>query len=196
MIVTIAISLLVALYAAILVAMVTFLYLWRHYHIFVVERGRRSGDDVPKLRVVRVDPSAVLPRRATAGAAGYDLHVVEGVELAPGRNATLSTGLKIAVPPGHYGRIAIRSGFAKESGAMLNAGVLDEDYRGVVHVMVQNGMTRYLTIKAGDRIAQLIIEGNSTPEVEEVKELDETARGSGGFGSTDGQKSDALRKRR
>lgn len=139
---------------------------------------------VPRLRVKRVVPSAVLPIRATEGAAAYDLCVVEAAILSAGETKALSTGLSIAIAPGFYGRLVIRSGFANRLNILLNAGTLDSDYRGVVHLVVSNIGTKLCIIHAGDRIGQMIIERCYTPVVEEVASLEDTARGSGGFGST------------
>ncbi|XP_046689241.1 deoxyuridine 5'-triphosphate nucleotidohydrolase, mitochondrial-like [Homalodisca vitripennis] len=96
----------------------------------------------------------------------------------------VKTDLKIMLPEGCYGRIAPRSGLTWKNGIDVGAGVIDEDYRGDVRVILFNHSDEPFTIEAGDRIAQLICEKIYYPELEEVQELDETNRGSGGFGST------------
>uniref|UniRef100_A0A061S310 Deoxyuridine 5'-triphosphate nucleotidohydrolase n=1 Tax=Tetraselmis sp. GSL018 TaxID=582737 RepID=A0A061S310_9CHLO len=136
------------------------------------------------LRVKRIHENAVLPKRGSAGAAGYDLvSVADEVVPARGR-AKISTGLSIAIPSGTYARIAPRSGLAWKHGIDTGAGVVDEDYRGEIQVILFNLSDTDFQVKAGDRIAQLILERICTPVVEDTDDLDETARGSGGFGST------------
>ena len=90
----------------------------------------------------------------------------------------------MAIPEGHYGRVAPRSGLAVKNFIDVGAGVIDCDYRGALGVVLFNHSADDFHIKPGDRIAQLIIEKISTPDVVEVDDLDETARGAGGFGST------------
>jgi len=136
------------------------------------------------LRVKRLVPEARLPERATDGAAGYDLFALEDTTIL-GR-AVVRTGIAVVIPAGYYGRVAPRSGLAVKHRIDVCAGVIDSDYRGEIGVVLSqgNGWTPSYTVKAGDRIAQLILEKIATPPVEEVGDLDETARGSGGFGST------------
>ncbi len=96
------------------------------------------------------------------------------------------TGLSMAIPIGNYGRIAPRSGLAAKNFIDVGAGVIDADYRGEVKVLLFNFSEQEFQIKAGDRVAQLIIEKYTRTEIEEVTEgdLDSTERGEGGFGST------------
>lgn len=99
----------------------------------------------------------------------------------------IETGLVIQVPEGTYGRIAPRSGIALKHGIAVGGGVIDRDYRGTVNVLLFNHGTTAFQVKAGDRIAQLIIECIVTPEVAEIsniKDLGDSVRGSAGFGST------------
>ena len=95
----------------------------------------------------------------------------------------IDTGISIKVPEGTYGRIAPRSSVSKR-GILINAGVIDRDYRGPVKIMIHNLSNNVYVINKNDRIAQLILEQIKTPEVELVENLDETIRGEGGFGST------------
>lgn len=136
------------------------------------------------LRVKVVSPGATLPKRQTAGSAGYDLATNETFELAPGERRVVKTGLSIAVPDGTYGRIAPRSGLAARYGIQTLAGVVDADYRGELGVVLINHGTEPFHATKGDRIAQLVIERISTPFVTLVEDLDDTRRGAGGFGST------------
>lgn len=125
------------------------------------------------------------PTRGSEHAAGYDLFADENFVLGCRNRACISTGISIAVPAGHYGRIAPRSGLAVKKCVDVCAGVVDADYRGEVKVVLHNNHpSDPLTIGKGDRIAQLVLERISTPEVEVVDELPETVRGDGGFGST------------
>lgn len=92
--------------------------------------------------------------------------------------------MQIAVPDGTYGRVAPRSGLASKFMIDVGAGVIDADYRGNVGVLLFNFGSEEYKIRAGDRIAQLILECIKTPEVQELPNLDDTDRGDGGFGST------------
>lgn len=131
-----------------------------------------------------------LPTYATEGAAGMDLCAAlpaeEPVTLSPGERALISTGLRIAIPPGYEGQIRPRSGLAAKYGiGLVNApGTLDADYRGVVHVIMINWSNLPYTVRRGDRIAQLVIAPVTHCLPVEVESLDETPRGEGGFGST------------
>ena len=126
-----------------------------------------------------------MPTRGSPLAAGLDLHsAYDGTVPARGK-ALLKTDLAIAVPPGTYGRVAPRSGLAWKHSIDVGAGVIDADYRGNVGVILFNLSDEPFVVKAGDRVAQLILERIVEPEgVVEVAELDETVRGGGGFGST------------
>ncbi|KAK4530399.1 hypothetical protein CCYA_CCYA04G1256 [Cyanidiococcus yangmingshanensis] len=136
------------------------------------------------LRVKRLSEQALLPCRSSEHAAGYDLFAAHSAEVPPGGRALIRTDLAIAVPGGTYGRVAPRSGLALKQGVHLGAGVVDRDYRGNVGVVVFNLGEELLRIEPGMRIAQLILERIVTPAIMEVQELDDTGRGSDGFGST------------
>ena len=132
--------------------------------------------------------TAIIPTKGSKGAAGFDLSADLGlgqeIVLYPGRRLLISTGIAVATPPNTYFRIAPRSGLANKFGADVLAGVVDEDYRGVVGVILLNTGDEKIIIKHGDRIAQGIVELVVPCEVEEVDELPPTDRGSNGFGST------------
>ena len=136
------------------------------------------------LRVIRLSPSAILPARASIGAAGYDLCSAKDSVVPARGKAIIPTDLSIAVPSGTYGRIAPRSGLAAKFHIDVGAGVIDSDYRGNVGVVLFNHAETDFAIKQGDRVAQLVIEVCLTPDVLEVTSLDATDRGEGGFGST------------
>lgn len=129
-----------------------------------------------------------LPARASERAAGFDLRaaVDEPLVLAPGERALVPTGISIAIPPGYEGQIRPRSGLAVRHGiSLVNApGTIDADYRGEVQVIAINLGAESFTIARGDRIAQLVIGPVLEVALESVDELEETMRGSGGFGST------------
>lgn len=177
------------------------------------EAGTMSVNSTVRLLVQRhpSHPLAKLPTRGSALAAGYDLYSAEKVVLPQGGRKVVQTGICVAIPDGHYGRVAPRSGLASKHGIDTGAGVIDQDYRGLLGVLLFNlGEQDFIskcdtclratcnrseltstrsaneTVDQGDRIAQLILEKISTPDVQEVESLSETLRGAGGFGSTGG----------
>lgn len=129
-----------------------------------------------------------LPAYATAGAAGLDLQaaIADPVILAPGERRVIPTGLTIAVPTGYEAQVRPRSGLALKQGLSIpNApGTIDSDYRGEVGVILINLGQAPVTIERGMRIAQLVLAKVEQLAWESVTSLDETARGTGGFGST------------
>ena len=136
------------------------------------------------LRVKKLTNKAHLPVRATSGSAGYDLAAAYNGTIPAHGKDLIKTGLAIAVPEGHYGRIAPRSSLAWKNHIDVGAGVIDSDYTAECNVLLFNHSAYPFEIVAGDRIAQLIVEKISYPEVVQVDELATTERGSGGFGST------------
>ena len=136
------------------------------------------------LRFKKLDPRAVLPQRGSELAAGLDVCCIEDVEIAPRQRGMARTGLAVAIPPGFYGRVAPRSGLAAKKGLDVLAGVIDSDYRGEVCCLLYNTGDETIDLPAGSKICQLIVEQIITPEAEWATDLDETARGAGGFGST------------
>lgn len=140
------------------------------------------------LNVIKLVPHAILPARATAGSAGYDLFSTDNYVVLPGRRVVVSTGITVNLPPGTYGRIAPRSGLAVKHGLDTLAGVIDSDYTGEVKVVLQNlDMTQPFVIRPGYRIAQLILENYTVVDVFEIPSENTTIvteRGAGGFGST------------
>lgn len=136
------------------------------------------------LRFKQLDSRAVLPTRGSRLAAGLDVCSIEDLTIGPGERLLARTGLAVAIPEGFYGRIAPRSGLAAKHGLDVLAGVIDSDYRGEVCCLLYNTSYAYMSLPAGSKICQLIVEQIITPEAEWVSDLDETARGAGGFGST------------
>ncbi|XP_021049953.1 deoxyuridine 5'-triphosphate nucleotidohydrolase, mitochondrial isoform X1 [Mus pahari] len=145
---------------------------------------RARAEDDTSLRFVRLSDHATAPTRGSARAAGYDLYSAYDYTISPMEKAIVKTDIQIAVPSGCYGRVAPRSGLAVKHFIDVGAGVIDEDYRGNVGVVLFNFGKEKFEVKKGDRIAQLICERISYPDIEEVQTLDDTERGSGGFGST------------
>ncbi|KAG2213368.1 hypothetical protein INT47_009041 [Mucor saturninus] len=137
-----------------------------------------------KLLVQRLSEFAQVPTRGSVLAAGYDLYCAHDIVIPAQGKTIVATDIAIAVPEGHYGRVAPRSGLAAKHHLDTGAGVIDADYRGPVGVVMFNFSKVDYEVKRGDRIAQLIIEKISTPDVLEVESLEESARGAGGFGST------------
>lgn len=138
--------------------------------------------------VKRLKPSAKLPTYGSAGAAGADLYACleESVVIVPGQTVMIPTGLAMEIPDRCAGLIYARSGLACKQGlAPANkVGVVDSDYRGEFMVALHNHGDTERIVSHGDRIAQLVITPVLTPSFTEVEELTDTARASGGFGST------------
>jgi deoxyuridine 5'-triphosphate nucleotidohydrolase len=136
------------------------------------------------LRVKLLSENASLPTKGSEFAAGHDLYSSEHIVIPKHGMATVKLDIAVAMLSGTYGRIAPRSGLASKFGIDVGAGVIDEDYRGPVSVVLFNHGNDDYTIKKGDRIAQLIVEKIENTKVVPCDELPWTARGPGGFGST------------
>jgi dUTP pyrophosphatase len=136
--------------------------------------------------VRRLDPGVPLPRYARDGDAGLDLHAAETCTLGPGERGAVGTGIALAIPDGHAGLVLPRSGLARHDGVtVLNApGLIDAGYRGEVRVLLVNHGGVPVTLKRGDRIAQLVVQRIERVELTETDALPESERGAGGFGST------------
>lgn len=137
------------------------------------------------LKFTKLHPAAKLPTRGSQHAAGLDLFSVEDVIVPSDHRASIRTGLSVAIPVGFYGRVAPRSGLAVEYGLDVMAGVIDSDYRGEIMCVLINHGEAPVHIEVGWRIAQLIIESIVTPQPEWADKLDDTERGSSGFGSSE-----------
>ncbi|MGP1347143.1 MAG: dUTP diphosphatase [Phycisphaerales bacterium] len=144
----------------------------------------------PALRVLRLSEHAVLPSYKSELAAGLDLSAALGdgerVVIEPGSIALIPCGFAMSLPAGWEAQVRPRSGLATRHGITLpNApGTIDADYRGEVKVPLINLGREAFVVEGGMRIAQMVIAPVGHARVEEVRSLDETARGSGGFGST------------
>lgn len=148
-----------------------------------------------ELIVIRTDSKARTPRKATQKSAGLDIYSTQDVKIMPNKNGLVSTGIKLILPEGTYGRIAPRSGLSLHHMINVMGGVIDPDYEGEIKVLLMNHSESDFNVSAGDRIAQLILEkyeGDLT--VIEKSEFDSSPdsdggqkrlkRGSEGFGST------------
>jgi dUTP pyrophosphatase len=135
---------------------------------------------------IRLDPEVEIPTRSHIGDAAVDLQARYEVILEPGERASVPTGLAVAIPEGFAGLVLPRSGHAQRLGVgVVNGpGLIDSGYRGEVSVVLINHGSEMVSFAKGDRIAQLAVV--PVPDVEwvEVERLDDTSRGSGGFGST------------
>lgn len=140
-----------------------------------------------KLLVRRLDAGVPRPAYAHAGDAGLDLHAAHDVTLEPGGRALVGTGLAVALPPGCAGFVLPRSGLAWRHGvSLLNTpGLIDAGYRGELKVLLVNhDRAATVTLRRGERIAQLVLQRVERAELVEVDELPASERGAGGFGST------------
>lgn len=141
-----------------------------------------------EIRIKRLPHGAglPLPAYATAGAAGMDIVAAEDVTIPPMGRHAVSTGFAIAIPDGYEVQVRPRSGLALKHGISLpnTPGTIDSDYRGELKIIMINLGESDFVIARGDRIAQLVVAPVQIAIFAEVQELDDTARGSGGFGST------------
>ena len=136
------------------------------------------------LEFKRVDQRATLPSRGSEFSAGLDLYSIEDITIEPKQRTLAKTGLAVAIPPGHYGRIAPRSGLAMKQGLDVLSGVIDSDYRGEIGCLLYNTGDEPIHLPAQTKICQLIIEKIELPAAVWSDDFGETIRGSGGFGST------------
>ncbi|MCO5556028.1 hypothetical protein L7F22_009572 [Adiantum nelumboides] len=128
--------------------------------------------------------NAKVPSRGSIGSAGYYLYANVQMEIFPQNWGTVSTGIQLMIPEGYYGRIASRSSLVSQHGIIVGGGVIDQDYRGEVKVLLYNTGLHRFSIEVGDRVAQIILEKITMPEVQVVKSLGSSERGENGFGST------------
>ncbi|MGI8656991.1 MAG: dUTP diphosphatase [Pyrinomonadaceae bacterium] len=150
----------------------------------LLNKDRNFPVIIERLEFKRLHSSAKLPVRGSRFAAGLDLSSIEDQTIQAHQRAIVRTGLAVAVPHGFYGRVAPRSGLATKHGLDVLAGVIDSDYRGEILCALINHGDELIEIKAGMRIAQLLIEAIATPLPYWSEDLNETTRGEGGFGST------------
>ena len=139
-----------------------------------------------KIKVKKLDPAAVLPTYATAGAACFDIRTIEAGKVPAYGVRRFRTGLAFEVPDGYVLKVYSRSGHGFNHGLRLSniVGIIDSDYRGEVIICITNDSGFHFEFEAGDRIAQGMIDLAPQVELAEADSLSETARGAGGFGST------------
>lgn len=140
-----------------------------------------------KVKVKRLDKELPLPQPAHLGDGGYDLRSRIDITLKPFQRALIPTGIVIGLPPGWAGFVQPRSGLAFKHGLSIvnTPGLIDSSYRGEIGVIVINlDSQNEFSVKRGDKIAQLVIKEVAEVSWEEVKEIDSTSRGAGGFGSS------------
>lgn len=144
--------------------------------------------DTVKVEFIKLDKKATVPTYGTAFSAGADLYACmdEPVTIRAGETALIHTGIAMAIPAGLAGLIYARSGLACKKGlAPANkVGVIDSDYRGEIMVALHNHSSQDILVESGERVAQMIVTPYLVAAYTEVEQLDETVRGSGGFGST------------
>lgn len=163
------------------------------YHLYAVDddavdafiRELTDNKDSDIVKIHRVDSEARMPLRATKTSAGFDIYSVEDVTLMSMIPTLIRTGLVFELSDNYEAQIRSRSGLALKGIVVANSpGTIDSDYRGHVRVLLINFNKEDYEVKRGDRIAQVVFQKLSDVELVEVSEVDETKRGSGGFGST------------
>jgi dUTP pyrophosphatase len=132
---------------------------------------------------VMLDEGAIMPTRAYATDAGLDLYSPEKVDVPPRGSVTIDTGVHIELPVNTVGMVKSKSGLNVKHG-IQSEGVIDVGYTGSIRVKLYNHSGRWYRVNKGDKISQLVILPILTPDLELVDNLDETERGTGGFGST------------
>ena len=141
-----------------------------------------------KILIKPFSKKVLIPKYETSGSSGMDISafIEKNIEINPGEKALISTGFSVSIPKGFEIQIRPRSGLAAKKGiSVLNTpGTIDADYRGEIKVILINLGKEKFIVENGLRIAQMIVSPVIQAELEEVNELSETARGTGGFGST------------
>lgn len=136
------------------------------------------------IKIKKLHPDAVLPKYANPGDAGMDFFSNEETIIEPQQRKLISTGISLAIPKGYVGLIWDKSGIAAKFGLKTMGGVIDAGYRGEVKIIVQNLSNEKFMVQKGMKIAQMLIQPVEQKKLLEVQELDETERGTGGFGSS------------
>ena len=141
-----------------------------------------------KIQIKRVSKKVLIPKYETLGSSGMDIaaHIEKNIIIEPGDKALVPTGFKLSIPKGYEVQIRPRSGLdAKKNISVLNTpGTIDSDYRGEIKVILVNFGKEKFIVENGSRIAQMVVCPIVQATLQEVKDLEETKRGSGGFGST------------
>lgn len=137
-----------------------------------------------KLKIKKIHPEVKIPSYAHAGDAGFDLFVPEEVTIRPGERLSIPLGLALEIPDGHAGLLLDKSGLSHKHGLKSFGGVIDAGYRGEVHAGIMNLGTEPYTLRAGDKIIQMLIMPVVRVDIEEAEELSSSDRGAGAFGSS------------
>lgn len=135
-----------------------------------------------KVKLIR-NNIGLVPKKMTDGAAGYDCHSTVAVKISAGTVAKIPLGFALQMEPGIHAEICSRSGLMSK-GIFAISGIIDSDYRGEVNAVLYNSTGKEYTVLPGDRVCQLVIRNNILHSFKLVEELDGSARGEGGFGST------------
>jgi len=138
----------------------------------------------PQLEVQKLDDMAVVPTKVNRSDAGYDLYALHGAIVQKHCHKLIKTGISMAIPEGYVGLIWPRSGMAYKHGIDVFAGVIDSSYRGDIGVILYNSQYSDYNVEQGDRIAQIVFQKVKDFDLQLVDNLDDTKRGSGGFGSS------------
>ncbi len=139
-----------------------------------------------RVKIKRLKENAIIPSYAHAGDAGMDLYSVENYIVAGGERTLVSTGISMELPSGYFASIRGKSGLAYKKGISILGGVIEYGYTGEYGVIVLNTGDEDFEIRAGDKIAQVVISPVSTAEIEEVDSLKDSERGNDALGSTGG----------
>ncbi len=139
-----------------------------------------------KIKIQKIHPNALVPKYQTEGSSGFDLHAVEEVVIKPHSVGLVKIGICLSLEVGYELQVRTRSGLALNHQVMVlnSPGTVDNDYRGEIKVILANLSDKDFKVQVGDRIAQGVVQKTYKAEFIECERLDETSRGSGGFGST------------
>ncbi|WQZ94027.1 dUTP diphosphatase [Helicobacter pylori] len=139
-----------------------------------------------KIKIQKIHPNALIPKYQTEGSSGFDLHAVEEVTIKPHGVGLVRIGICLSLEVGYELQVRTRSGLALNHQVMVlnSPGTVDNDYRGEIKVILANLSDKDFKVQVGDRIAQGVVQKTYKAEFIECERLDETSRGSGGFGST------------
>ncbi len=139
-----------------------------------------------KIKIQKIHPNALIPKYQTHGSSGFDLHAVEEVMIKSHSVGLVKIGICLSLEVGYELQVRTRSGLALNHQVMVlnSPGTVDNDYRGEIKVILANLSDKDFKVQVGDRIAQGVVQKTYKAEFIECERLDETSRGSGGFGST------------
>lgn len=157
---------------------------WSLRIIFVIKDYVAIFFKIMKIEIKKINPEAKIPTYANPKDAGMDFYSVVDINILPNKRVACDTGIAMAIPAGYVGLIWDKSGVAFNGGIKTMGGVIDSTYRGEIKIILKNLSDKEYAIKKGDKIAQMLIQKVEAPVIEEVGELDDTARGEGRFGST------------